>query len=177
MIEKLKKKLENEEKSSSAFLTNVGLTLGPASNSNSNKGGNKLGPLSSLTNKKTDSDNDYDENKKLNTFSKPLQSTNKFNKQEDSKPIGGSKPKSNDFWDFEEIDLPDSSSNQNKNKIDYNTTNLNKLSKQEIDQHKKNMDVLFNKNKKDKDDPDFVYDVQEEFQPHEDNEWDEDLEF
>jgi hypothetical protein len=38
------------------------------------------------------------------------------------------------------------------------------------------MDLLFNKNQKKPDDPDFVYDKQEDFEPHEDNDWDDDLE-
>ena len=36
------------------------------------------------------------------------------------------------------------------------------------------MDVLFSKNQKKPGDPDFVYDLQEDFNPREENEWDED---
>jgi len=44
-----------------------------------------------------------------------------------------------------------------------------------LKKHKDKMTVLFNKNQKKPGDPDFVYDKQEEFDPQEDNEWDEDI--
>jgi len=61
-------------------------------------------------------------------------------------------------------------------KFFYNSTNLNKWTKAELDKHKQKMDVNFLKNQKKPSDRDFIYDKQEEFDPQEENEWDEDLE-
>lgn len=70
------------------------------------------------------------------------------------------------FWAFDDVE---------EEEVDYETANLNKLSKEELQKHKDKMDVLFNKNQKRPGDSDFEYDKQEEFCPDEDNEWDEDL--
>ena len=59
--------------------------------------------------------------------------------------------------------------------VDYTKTNLNKLTTEELEKHKKKMDVLFTKNQKKPGDPGFVYDLREEFKPLENNEWDEEL--
>jgi lipopolysaccharide export LptBFGC system permease protein LptF len=105
-----------------------------------------------------------------------------FSKKNEQKPAEIAAPKSNDskkkeqangFWDFEEIDLDED--DQIAPKVDYQKTNLNKLSKEELDKHKKKMDVVFNKNQKKPGDAEFVYDKQEDFEPKEDNEWDEDF--
>lgn len=77
------------------------------------------------------------------------------------------KSKGNAFWDLDD--------ENDVKAVDYNTVNLNKLSTEELEKHKKKMDVLFSKNQKKPGDPGFVYDVQQEFNPHEDNEWDEEL--
>eukprot|EP00039_Didymoeca_costata_P002719 m.62099 g.62099 ORF g.62099 m.62099 type:complete len:139 (-) comp11485_c1_seq1:14-430(-) len=53
--------------------------------------------------------------------------------------------------------------------------NLNKLDDKELGAHKLKMDVLFNKNKKTKNDKGFVYDVQKDFKdPKEESGWDSD---
>ena len=75
---------------------------------------------------------------------------------------------SNGFWDLDDDD-------EQPDDVDYQTTNLNKLSPEEVQKHKDKMDVLFQQNRKKPGDPGFVYDVQEEFEPHEDNEWDEEF--
>lgn len=72
-------------------------------------------------------------------------------------------------WDFEDYQDDDDDED-----IDYNTTNLNKLSKEEVQKHKDKMDVLFNKNYKKPGDAGFIYDKQVEFKPELENEWDED---
>lgn len=57
-----------------------------------------------------------------------------------------------------------------------NKFDLNKVSQEELDLAKKNMDDMFSRNKVGPGHPDFQYDVRKEFVPSEDNEWDEDLE-
>lgn len=49
------------------------------------------------------------------------------------------------------------------NGVDYHTANLNKLSEEELLQHKAKMDVAFFKNQKKRTDPDFVYDIRVDF--------------
>jgi centrosomal protein CEP19 len=71
----------------------------------------------------------------------------------------------NGFWDVDD----------DEEDVDYQTANLNKLTPEEVKKHKDKMDVAFKKNQKKPGDPDFVYDKQEEFEPIEDNEWDEEL--
>lgn len=70
----------------------------------------------------------------------------------------------NGFWDLDD-----------EEEVDYQTTNLNKLTPEECQKHKDKMDVLFKKNFIKPGDPGFVYDKQEEFDPKEENEWDEDF--
>ena len=48
--------------------------------------------------------------------------------------------------------------------IDYNTYDLNKLNPEEVKQHKQEMDKMFNKNAKTKDDADFIYDTRMDFE-------------
>jgi len=146
------------------------LTLASSSN-NETGGGVKLGklaPLASNSNNKTTANNKIEEDDIFSKTSTNFWDKNKAagsnmtsssnNKKED-------KPKSADFWGSEDDD----------EEIDYNHTNLNKLSSEELKKHKDKMTVLFNKNQKKPGDPDFVYDKQEEFDPQEDNEWDEDI--
>lgn len=59
-------------------------------------------------------------------------------------------------------------------RIDYHTANLNKLSPEEVLKHKAQMDVVFYKNQKKPGDPDFVYDVQVDFEADASapNDWD-----
>jgi hypothetical protein len=178
LIDKLKKKLASTNSGSSqpsTFLTGTTFGFEKKDNSNTTMNKNKLGPLTSISNKPNV---ETEPEKKPNSiFNKPAQISSKgFSAKEDTKktenkPAAGSK-NNNGFWDLDELGLDDK-----KDEVDYNNTNLNKLNKAELDKHKKKMDVLFNQNRKDKDDPDFVYDVQQDFEPHEDNEWDEDLEY
>mmetsp|Transcript_53845 Transcript_53845/g.125862 ORF Transcript_53845/g.125862 Transcript_53845/m.125862 type:complete len:283 (-) Transcript_53845:29-877(-) len=49
--------------------------------------------------------------------------------------------------------------------LDYDVVDLNKLSDEELNQHKARMDVQFLKNQRKPGDPDFVYDVQVDFEP------------
>eukprot|EP00747_Dinoflagellata_sp_TGD_P179133 gnl/TRDRNA2_/TRDRNA2_29411_c0_seq1.p1 gnl/TRDRNA2_/TRDRNA2_29411_c0~~gnl/TRDRNA2_/TRDRNA2_29411_c0_seq1.p1 ORF type:complete len:230 (+),score=58.47 gnl/TRDRNA2_/TRDRNA2_29411_c0_seq1:61-750(+) len=59
--------------------------------------------------------------------------------------------------------------------FDYQSTDLNKLSTEELSIHKAKMDVAFFQNQKKPGDPDFVYDVQVEFEVgEEENGWDDD---
>ena len=120
-----------------------------------------------------------------------IQSSGFNSKKEDNSRPKTAQPKSsntksgsgsNGFWDFEDFD-PDADDNEKdfgtgtkKAELNYDTnTNLNKLSKAEIDAQKSKMDLLFNKNQSKPGDQDFVYDKQEDFEPYEENEWDEDL--
>lgn len=48
----------------------------------------------------------------------------------------------------------------------------NKLDQETLNKKKKEMDKMFVKNQKKPDDNDFVYDVQEDFFPNKENEWD-----
>lgn len=58
--------------------------------------------------------------------------------------------------------------------IDYQTTNLNKLSPEEVAIHKAKMDVGYKANLKKPGDPGYVYDVEEDFSPNKKCEWDDD---
>lgn len=49
-------------------------------------------------------------------------------------------------------------------KVDYDTLDLNKLSDNELKKHKKNMDILYEKNFIKPNDPKFVYDKRMKFQ-------------
>lgn len=55
---------------------------------------------------------------------------------------------------------------------DLNEMDLNKLDNEELSKKKAKMDVLFNKNQKKPTDPGFKYDVQEDFEPKYENDWD-----
>ncbi|XP_036442571.1 centrosomal protein of 19 kDa [Colossoma macropomum] len=60
---------------------------------------------------------------------------------------------------------------------DSHEEDLNKLSDEELNRRKAQMDVLFERNRRHKDDPDFVYDLEVEFPEHSVREtcsWDED---
>ena len=58
--------------------------------------------------------------------------------------------------------------------IDYNKKDLNKLSRSEVEKHKKEMDVEFNKNALKPGDAGFVYEKEVDFVPgNEKNEFDE----
>lgn len=99
---------------------------------------------------------DDDEDTKTKPVVKPLTSNIK-------EAQGGS----NGFWSDAEDD--------DDLEVDYDTANLNKLSNEQLQKHKQKMDIEFAKNQKKPGDPGFVYDVQEEFNPQEENEWDEDF--
>lgn len=80
---------------------------------------------------------------------KPAPSAAKFQLDNDS----GSDPWG--AWsDHEEIE---------PSKVDYTNFNLNKLSDKELNKHKKAMDQDFNRNKIDKDHPEFEYDKRKDF--------------
>jgi CRISPR/Cas system CSM-associated protein Csm4 (group 5 of RAMP superfamily) len=81
------------------------------------------------------------------------------------------------FWDFDALEDFEDDAKNSDDEIDYNNTNLNKLSQEEVQKHKNKMDVLFNKNQKKPGESGFIYDKQEEFVPTGDNEWDEDEDF
>lgn len=70
------------------------------------------------------------------------------------------------FWDVDDEDVRD---------VDYSKFDLNKLSTEELAKHKKKMDEVFLQHQKKPGDPDFVYDVREEFNPKESNDWDDEL--
>lgn len=54
------------------------------------------------------------------------------------------------------------------------TTDLNKVPEDVLQQHKLQMDVVFQKNRKDRFDADFQYKVEKDFQPLESSNWDDD---
>mmetsp|Transcript_80678 Transcript_80678/g.250410 ORF Transcript_80678/g.250410 Transcript_80678/m.250410 type:complete len:199 (+) Transcript_80678:68-664(+) len=57
--------------------------------------------------------------------------------------------------------------------VDYHQMNLNKLTPEEVLEHKARMDVAFFKNQKKPGDPGYVYDVQVDFEADgDDNDWD-----
>jgi centrosomal protein CEP19 len=187
LIEKLKKRVASGGDSTSTFITTGGLTDSKKENNSAASKLGKLAPMAGNSNKTTKSntfwesenDNTTASNSKasLNLGSKPsLSSSAGFNKKDDKKSEAKKSGSGNGFWDFEEIELDEDGKDDATPKVDYSSTNLNKLSKAELDKHKQKMDVMFNKNQKKPGDNDFVYDKQEEFDPHEDNEWDEDLE-
>jgi len=151
-IERLKKKLPGGS-TVGTFLTSDGF------GENKKDSGMKLGKLAPLTsNKPTNNLSSFDINKAT--------PNSKNASAEKAKNSGG-----NNFWEFD--DLEDLEEEDAEEKVDYNNTNLNKLSKEELQKHKNKMDVLFNKNQKKPGDSGFVYDKQQEFVPNEENEWDE----
>jgi len=146
-IEKLKNKLKDGANKGGS------VKLGE-NNSKGGSTGAKLAPISSTPT-----------NKKDITLSN---STNKDRARNSS-------DKKNGFWDFDDLDDFDDNAAAEEEEVDYQNTNLNKLSKEEVQKHKNKMDVLFNKNQKKPGDSGFVYDKQQEFVPCEENEWDDDF--
>jgi len=164
LIDKLKKKLK-ESVPSGTFLTSGGF------GENKSDTGSKLGKLaslgSSLPGKQANNLASLDANKSKGGLGSLNSKTASNDKKKDDKKDG------NNFWAFD--DLEDLDDEEDEEKIDYNATNLNKLSKEELQKHKNKMDVLFNKNNKKPGDPGFEYDKQEEFVPKDDNEWDDEF--
>jgi len=178
LIEKLKKRVASE--TGSTFVSTGGFG-GSKKENNASGGLGKLAPLASNTIKtnKTNSfwESETDTTKGNSSLSskQSMSSSTGFQKKEEKKPETKKQAGSaNGFWDFEDIGIEDD--DDDNGKVDYHNTNLNKLSKAELDKHKAKMDVHFSKNQKKPGDKDFVYDKQEEFDPQEENEWDEELE-
>jgi hypothetical protein len=147
LVEKLKKKADLDGIVGGTFLTG-----GDDKKDTGLKLG-KFAPINSSLNTKP-----------TNTFSSGASKGGFGSDKKDDKKGG------NDFWGIDDLeDMDDDKA------LDYNTVNLNKLSKEELQKHKNKMDVLFNKNYKKPGDAGFVYDKQAEFAPNEDNEWDEEL--
>jgi len=148
-IERLKKKLPGGY-NGGIFLTNNG--FGENKLDSDAKVG-KLAPLASTTPKTNNNLSSFDMNK--------------------TKTASTEKAKNdNNFWAFDDLeDLEE----EDVERVDYNATNLNKLSQEELQKHKDKMSVLFNKNQKKPGEAGFEYDKQEEFEPQGDNEWDEDF--
>jgi len=155
-IDRLKKKLQGNSTTGSTFLTG-----GFGENKDSGAKLGKLAPISSSPSTKQNNNlTSLDANK-----AKGGVGTSKLGSAEKKKDAGN-------FWDFEDLeDLED----EDEEKIDYDSTNLNKLSNEELQKHKDKMTVLFSKNQKKPGDKDFVYDKQEEFEGTENNEWDEEF--
>jgi len=143
-IEKLKNKLKEGAIKGSSVKFGENISKGGST-------GAKLAPISSTPT-----------NKKENTLSN---STTKDKARTSS-------DKKNGFWDFDDLDDFDDKAEEEE--VDYQNTNLNKLSQEEVQKHKNKMDVLFNKNQKKPGDSGFIYDKQQEFVPCQENEWDDD---
>jgi len=159
-IGRLKKKL-SESSVGGTFLTSNG--FGENNKASDSKAG-KFAPLT-MPNKTPNNLGNLDINKNKGGFDQKTASNEKL--KSDKKSEGG-----NNFWAFDDLeDLEE----DDQEKVDYTTTNLNKLSNDELQKHKDKMNVLFSKNQKKPGDAGFVYDKQEEFVPKEDNEWDEDF--
>ncbi|EAR93493.1 hypothetical protein TTHERM_00424610 (macronuclear) [Tetrahymena thermophila SB210] len=79
--------------------------------------------------------------------------------------------------DEDEEDQEDQEEDEDEDdyKIDYNNYNLNKLSNEELQKHKDRMEVLFKKNNLKPGDKGFQYNIEQDFNPDESNEWDEDI--
>ncbi|KAL4480248.1 hypothetical protein ABPG74_020764 [Tetrahymena malaccensis] len=79
--------------------------------------------------------------------------------------------------DDDEEDQEDQEEDEDEDdyKIDYNNYNLNKLSNEELQKHKDKMEVLFKKNNLKPGDKGFQYNIEQDFNPDESNEWDEDI--
>ena len=100
----------------------------------------------------------------LVTSSLSSTATTKFGVQNTNNNSSNNEKEGNGVWDLDDDE-----------DVDYQTTNLNKLTPEEVKKHKDKMDVLFKQNQKKPGDPGFIYDKQEEFNPKEDNEWDEEF--
>ena len=115
-------------------------------------------------------------NKSLNIFAKGAQSNSGkklaslggiSNAAKNANSSNGANQNGNGFWDLDD--------DEEIENVDYQTANLNKLTPEQVQKHKNKMDVVFQKNCKKPGDPGYIYDVQEDFHPHEDNAWDEDF--
>lgn len=81
-----------------------------------------------------------------------------------------------DWDDFDDND--DDGWGELEESIDYNTRDLNKMSRKNVETHKQKMDIEFQKNSIKKGDKGYVYDKEVEFQPgKEENEWDMSMSF
>lgn len=58
--------------------------------------------------------------------------------------------------------------------MNYNDLDMNKLSNEELNEHKAIMDQIYKKNIKRPGDSGYQYDKQEQFKPTKDTEWDDD---
>ncbi len=67
--------------------------------------------------------------------------------------------------------LPKAASSYSSINID-SQVDLNLLDDSELKKYKKKMDVVFEKNRKKPTDPDFIYNIEKDFQPTEDSGWD-----
>eukprot|EP00828_Plagiopyla_frontata_P007651 TRINITY_DN13659_c0_g1_i2.p2 TRINITY_DN13659_c0_g1~~TRINITY_DN13659_c0_g1_i2.p2 ORF type:complete len:140 (-),score=33.99 TRINITY_DN13659_c0_g1_i2:122-541(-) len=61
---------------------------------------------------------------------------------------------------------------QQPKELDYQKFDLNKLTTDELNKEKSKMDEVFLKNQKKPGESGFVYDIQKDFEPYEENEWD-----
>jgi len=148
LVEKLIKKAPaSTDTSGATFLT--GSSIGEIKKESAVKLGGKLAPINSTPSYKSGNN---------------LSDKGKGGFEPSTKP-------KNDDWEFDNFEQDED------NEIDYNTANLNKLSKEELQKHKDRMDVLFSKNNKKPGDAGFVYDKQENFQPKKISDWDEDDDF
>jgi len=150
-IDKLKKKLQSTE-TAAENKTTGGIKLG------------KLNPINSVkqtinTNDKGNSLANSDLNKAKGGLTLPT--------AKGTLSAEKSKKDDNGFWDFEDLD--DFDDNENDVEVDYDNTNLNKLSNEELQKHKDKMSVMFNKNQKKPGDKGFEYDKQQDFVPNEEN--------
>ncbi|KAL4506088.1 hypothetical protein ABPG72_013849 [Tetrahymena utriculariae] len=80
-----------------------------------------------------------------------------------------------DDEDDEDQEDQEEDEDQDDYKIDYHNYNLNKLSNEELQKHKDKMEVLFKQNSRKPGDKGFQYNVEQDFNPDESNEWDEDV--
>jgi len=156
-VERLKKKLQETQ--------NKGSSTATWGNS---KGGSTLGKLAPISSTPT--------NNALASSDINKDRAGAFNSRNSSAEKSKSAQKTG-FWDFDALEDFEDDAKNSEDEIDYNNTNLNKLSQEEVQKHKNKMDVLFNKNQKKPGEAGFIYDKQEEFAATGENEWDEDEDF
>jgi len=161
-VERLKKKLQETQ--------NKGSSTATWENSKGGSAGGKLAPISGTPTNFGKKDN------ALASSDINKDRAGAFNSRNSSAEKSKSAQKTG-FWDFDALEDFEDDAQNSGDEIDYNNTNLNKLSQEEVQKHKNKMDVLFNKNQKKPGDTGFIYDKQEEFVPTGDNEWDEDEDF
>jgi len=150
LVDKLKSKLSNSEENTSS-------STKPLNNIANNVFGSKISPLhTNVPSAKPTSGFSISNRSSTNSTNSGY---NLGNKKEDKSGNG--------FWDLDDDE---------DKEVDYQTTNLNKLSNEALKKHKDKMDVVFMKNQKRPGDPGFVYDKQEEFKPCQANEWDDEIE-